>query len=401
MSSIIPTYTDEFHNVDANTHAANLRIFRGIAIEHISKEIGGSSTYAKQVLKEYMANFDFSGMGIVQAIRYMLHYFIFAGEAHETDRILEGFAHRYAECNPSFTPENTHVLATSIIMLNGDLYNKNNPRRMQQHEYIRNMEGTKNTNDEGENGENFSEKLLVQIYLDVYHTEILQGGTHRGHLDGRKRIVKDPAGINFGMVRSRRRSHHLLMASTVFSRHCGPLEPCSASGVFLRRKVSEPGGVKSKGNKQWDLRRLSLFGVRLLSHKLSTHLTLSVPSDCCFQLLRAFLVFHVYAELEHPRKHMFVFSIRHADGRVWFFKCNNEYRGPCCLALRAMFVADMPMTALLCSQRRTFPVGGGGVCARVCVRACVRVAVSVWSLYGDSVALSVSGGESACVGACR
>lgn len=66
------------------------------------------------------------------------------------------------------------------------------------------------------------------------------------------------------------------------------------------------------------------FVFRLLSHKLSTHLTLSVPSDCCFNLLRALLVFHVFAELENPRKQMQMFSIRHADGRVWMFKCKNQ-----------------------------------------------------------------------------
>lgn len=237
MTSTIASHKEGYHDVDAQTHAANLRIFRGIGIENISKEIGGSSTYAKEVLKEYMATFDFSGMGIVQAIRYMLHYFIFAGEAHETDRILEGFAHRFAACNPSFTPADIHVLATSIIMLNGDIYNKNNPRRMKQHEYIRNMEGTKNTDDEGENGENFPQDLLVAIYMDVYHTEIMQGGKHRAALEGRKHTVQDPGGIPFGMVWSRRKTHHWLSASTVFSLHCGPLDPCITSGTVSRCPV--------------------------------------------------------------------------------------------------------------------------------------------------------------------
>jgi len=75
----------------------------------------------------YIDGFDFSGVNIVQALRTLLNKFRLPGEAQKIDRIMEKFASRYCECNPSMSvfasADTAYVLSYSIIMLTTDLHN--------------------------------------------------------------------------------------------------------------------------------------------------------------------------------------------------------------------------------------------------------------------------------------
>lgn len=66
-------------------------------------------------------------MDIVQALRILMSKFRLPGEAQKIDRIMEKFASRFCECNPSMTifasADTAYVLSYSIIMLTTDLHN--------------------------------------------------------------------------------------------------------------------------------------------------------------------------------------------------------------------------------------------------------------------------------------
>lgn len=84
-------------------------------------------SFNKSVMYAYVDLFNFAGMNIVQALRQLLTKFRLAGEAQKIDRIMEKFASRYCECNPSLTifasADTAYVLSYSIIMLTTDLHN--------------------------------------------------------------------------------------------------------------------------------------------------------------------------------------------------------------------------------------------------------------------------------------
>ena len=79
----------------------------------------------QDVLAEYVNLFDFSSRDFDIALRTFLEGFRLPGEAQQIDRIMEKFAARFCECNPSTfaSADQAYLLAFSIIMLNTDLHN--------------------------------------------------------------------------------------------------------------------------------------------------------------------------------------------------------------------------------------------------------------------------------------
>jgi brefeldin A-inhibited guanine nucleotide-exchange protein len=74
----------------------------------------------------YVDLMDFHGRDIVSALRNFLEGYRLPGEAQKIDRLMEKFAARYWECNPSegvfASADTAYVLAYSIIMLTTDLH---------------------------------------------------------------------------------------------------------------------------------------------------------------------------------------------------------------------------------------------------------------------------------------
>jgi brefeldin A-inhibited guanine nucleotide-exchange protein len=74
----------------------------------------------------YVDLMDFHGKDIVTALRSFLEGYRLPGEAQKIDRLMEKFAARYWECNPSdgifASADTAYVLAYSIIMLTTDLH---------------------------------------------------------------------------------------------------------------------------------------------------------------------------------------------------------------------------------------------------------------------------------------
>ncbi|KIV91871.1 hypothetical protein PV10_06362 [Exophiala mesophila] len=98
--------------------------------------------FCKTCLRKYMRGFSYFGDSIDMAIRKMLMEVELPKETQQIDRLLAGFADRYYECNPGIfaSPDETSYVAFSILLLHSDAHNKNNKRKMQKQDYVKNTQ---------------------------------------------------------------------------------------------------------------------------------------------------------------------------------------------------------------------------------------------------------------------
>lgn len=123
----------------------------GLSKRRIGEFLGKNDTLSAQTLVAYLRFFDFSNKQLDEALRVFLVKFRLPGEAQQIDRLMEQFAGRFYECNPtSFDNEDVcYVLAFSLIMLNTDLHNPNisADKKMKLDGFIRNNRGINNGGD--------------------------------------------------------------------------------------------------------------------------------------------------------------------------------------------------------------------------------------------------------------
>ncbi|PPQ64019.1 hypothetical protein CVT24_009393 [Panaeolus cyanescens] len=129
------------------------------------------------LLREYIGLFDFKNKSVAEAMREMLEAFRLPGESQQIERITETFAQAYFASGPDEikSVDATHILAFSIIMLNTDQHNPQVRKRMTIDDYRRNLRGV---ND----GANFSEEFLQNIYDSIKKREIVMPEEHTGQL---------------------------------------------------------------------------------------------------------------------------------------------------------------------------------------------------------------------------
>ncbi|KAG9049245.1 GDP/GTP exchange factor for ARF [Tulasnella sp. UAMH 9824] len=129
------------------------------------------------VLKEFIGLFDFTGKSVADAMRLLLEAFRLPGEAQPISRITETFADIYFASKPLEvkSTDAVYVLAYSVIMLNTDLYNPQNRKRMTLEDYQKNLKGV---ND----GSDFDPAYLKSIYESIKKREIVLPEEHSGQL---------------------------------------------------------------------------------------------------------------------------------------------------------------------------------------------------------------------------
>lgn len=132
----------------------------------IGELIGDNDLFSREVMYSYIDKFNFTDMDFVSALRLFLNNFRLPGEAQKIDRLMEKFASRYLETNPSNTvfasADAAYVLAYSIIMLTTDLHNNQVKRKITKEQYIMMNKGINDSKD------------LPQEYLESIYDEISQ-----------------------------------------------------------------------------------------------------------------------------------------------------------------------------------------------------------------------------------
>lgn len=130
------------------------------------------------VLDAFLYSFDFDDKPVAEAMREMLESFRLPGESQQIARITETFAKVYfAAADKAFikSEDAVYVLAYSVIMLNTDLHNSQNKKKMSVEDYRRNLRGV---ND----GQDFDPDYLGSIYESIRKREIVMPEEHLGQL---------------------------------------------------------------------------------------------------------------------------------------------------------------------------------------------------------------------------
>ncbi|XP_073947659.1 ADP ribosylation factor guanine nucleotide exchange factor Sec71 [Choristoneura fumiferana] len=142
----------------------------------VGEFLGENDDHSKEVMYAYVDSMNFANMDIVAALRHFLEGFRLPGEAQKIDRLMEKFASRYCECNPSntlFTSADTvYVLAFSIIMLTTDLHSPQVKNKMTKEQYIKLNSGISDNND-------LPREYLSQIYDEIAGHEIKMKSTSK------------------------------------------------------------------------------------------------------------------------------------------------------------------------------------------------------------------------------
>ncbi|KAL1916268.1 uncharacterized protein VTP21DRAFT_5885 [Calcarisporiella thermophila] len=134
----------------------------------IGEYLGEGDAANIQIMHGFVDRQDFTGLGIVEALRRFLQTFRLPGESQKIDRILEKFADRYCETNPdAFTSADTaFFLCYSIIILNTDQHSPQVKNRMDKAAFIRNNRG-------GAASSDLSDEFLLKIFDEIVANEIV------------------------------------------------------------------------------------------------------------------------------------------------------------------------------------------------------------------------------------
>jgi IQ motif/SEC7 domain-containing protein len=172
---------------DPHAVAEFFLVRRGLSRLMIGEFLGTlRSPFHASVLEAYLEGISMYNMEIDVALRHMLTYFRFPGEAQKVDHIIQAFARRYLECNPNRNIEldTIYVVAFAIIMLNTDLHTPSmkDSRRMKLEDFITNLRRVEGT-------EVFTDKMLTSIYERVKQREF------RSNLDHVSQVMKVDEGL--------------------------------------------------------------------------------------------------------------------------------------------------------------------------------------------------------------
>ncbi|KXT12210.1 hypothetical protein AC579_3449 [Pseudocercospora musae] len=120
-----------------------------------------SDPFMQAVLRSYTRTFPFFTEPIDMSLRKFLLQAELPRETQQVDRVIQAFADRYHECNPGIFLDSgvAYVVAFSIMMLHTDAFNKNNKRKMQKPDYLKNT-----------SGQGISDDVLACFYDNICYT---------------------------------------------------------------------------------------------------------------------------------------------------------------------------------------------------------------------------------------
>ncbi|XP_034050362.1 PH and SEC7 domain-containing protein 1-like isoform X2 [Thalassophryne amazonica] len=164
------TLTNGSHRGDvaaARRLAKRLYNLDGFRKSDVARHLSKNNDFSRMVAEEYLSFFNFSGLGLDQALRTFLRQFALMGETQERERVLSHFSRRYFDCNSKIMPSEdaAHTLTCALMLLNTDLHGENVSKRMSCTQFIGNLEGL---ND----GQDFSKDLLKALYNSIKNQKL-------------------------------------------------------------------------------------------------------------------------------------------------------------------------------------------------------------------------------------
>ncbi|XP_041672305.1 PH and SEC7 domain-containing protein 1-like isoform X1 [Cheilinus undulatus] len=139
----------------------------GFRKSDVARHLSKNNDFSRMVAEEYLSFFNFTSLGLDQALRTFLKQFALMGETQERERVLSHFSKRYFDCNPRVIPSEdaVHTLTCALMLLNTDLHGQNIGKRMSCTQFICNLEGL---ND----GQDFHKDLLKALYNSIKNQKL-------------------------------------------------------------------------------------------------------------------------------------------------------------------------------------------------------------------------------------
>ena len=130
--------------------------------KNIGEFLGENTDLSIKTLKFFAESFDFKNMDIVQALKLFLSTFQLPAEGQIIDRIIEHFASKYYNDNPSLfsNADSAFYLSYCIILLQTEIYNPNIKDKMTLERFMQLLE------DQNKDGK-LKEEYLSDIYRQV------------------------------------------------------------------------------------------------------------------------------------------------------------------------------------------------------------------------------------------
>lgn len=95
-----------------------------VAQTQIGEVFGGDDEFSLQVLDCFLDTLDFSGMDMLDALKYFLSLFELPKEGQKIERVLDAFSKRVADANPEkYTEDASFQIAFLLMMIHTDTYN--------------------------------------------------------------------------------------------------------------------------------------------------------------------------------------------------------------------------------------------------------------------------------------
>ncbi len=135
----------------------------GLSKPAIGEVLGEREQFYEEIREEFCDTFNFGGLRFDVALRLFMDAFRPPGEGQKIDRIVQSFGKKYYEQVPKSglkSADAAYVLAFSVIMLNTDLHNTQNKRKMTLEDFGR---INRNTNE----GDPMPAELLSSIYAAI------------------------------------------------------------------------------------------------------------------------------------------------------------------------------------------------------------------------------------------
>ena len=130
--------------------------------KNIGEFLGENTDLSIKTLKYFAESFDFKNMDIVQALKLFLSTFQLPAEGQIIDRVIEHFASKYYNDNPSLfsNADSAFYLSYCIILLQTEIYNPNIKDKMTLERFMQLLE------DQNKDGK-LKEEYLSDIYRQV------------------------------------------------------------------------------------------------------------------------------------------------------------------------------------------------------------------------------------------
>jgi len=151
----------------ASSVARFLKSCPGLSKSAIGEVLGERDSFYEDIRSEFIKMFDLRNLRFDIALRLFMDAFRPPGEGQKIDRIVQSFGKRYFEQVPHSglkSSDAAYVLAFSVIMLNTDLHNSQNKKKMTLEDFAR---INRSTNE----GDPMPSELLSSIYSAISQEE--------------------------------------------------------------------------------------------------------------------------------------------------------------------------------------------------------------------------------------